>query len=226
MIWRLNLVCLLLLLPPASYLLGGWSAASTVRFDLSSAPSRLAAHVATGADELEPGVLETIQPEVYMLHSFATPGEEPVWLYIAFYSGYGAADAHDPAVCYPSQGWDLSQAKNREVSLEVDDSLVVQQFRVRQNRIEQRVVSWFQPAARWPQGGVVERALLVFDALIGRKEYAFVRLSTLVTEPGEASGEAAENRLLRMTAELAPWVRDVVTNARSTSVTKAAPDRP
>jgi hypothetical protein len=51
-------------------------------------------------------------------------------------------------------------------------------------------------------------------------------LSTLVVEPGEESGQAAEDRLLRMTAEFAPWVRDVVSNARSASVTKEAPPPP
>jgi EpsI family protein len=223
MIWRLSLVCVLLLLPPATYLIGGWSAASTVRFDLSDVPSQLGSHVVTAADEIEPDILAKIQPEVYLLQSFNAPGEEPVWVYAAFYTGYGTTGAHSPATCYPSQGWDVSRAHDREVALEVDDSLVVQQFRVTQNRTDQRVVYWFQPAIRWPQGGVAERALLVYDALRGRKEYAFVRLSTLVVEPGEESGQAAEDRLLRMTAELAPWVRDVVTSARSASETKDAP---
>ena len=48
MIWRLTLVCVLLLLPPATYLIGGWNAASTVRLYTKPGAARSLPFVAIG----------------------------------------------------------------------------------------------------------------------------------------------------------------------------------
>jgi hypothetical protein len=54
------------------------------------------------------------------------------------------------------------------------------------------VLYWFQPAGRWPLGAALEQLARVLDALAGRPQYAFVRLSAPADARFDGAGDLAE----------------------------------
>ncbi len=223
---RLGLVLLFLLLPPGAFLAGGWHAA-TLRgpFDLSDSPQRLAEHVATRDEPMDSRVLDALEPDAVLIRLYTARNEPPAWVYVTYYSGYGTTGAHDPAICYPSQGWDLSAPEEREVRLQNKESLTVSLFRVTQGQRRELVMHWFQPAWRWPRGSPEEPFLRVYEAFVGRKRYAFVRLSTPLATAQASEAQSAEQRLVRLASDLAPWVRQVLDRAVPVDSADARSDR-
>lgn len=204
---RLGLVFLFLLLPPGAFVSGGWSGNVATRFDISRPPDALADWI---DEKLDPRVLREIRPDEYLRrHDIAAEGSASS-VYVAFYSGYGTTSAHDPAVCFPSQGWDLSQVGYREVPLSNDESLTAQLFRATEGRHESLVLYWFQPAGRWTRGYPEEMLFRVYDAFSGRKQYAFVQLTTPLVTPTRSGGEAGQEVLEKLARDMAPWVRSVL----------------
>ncbi len=211
---RLGFVLLFLCLPPAAFLAGGWhSVATSARFDVSGAPQRLAGHVATVDQKLEAWALDVLEPDAYLQRHYRADDGSSAFLYTAFYSGYGTTGAHDPTICFPSQGWDLSRPHDREVQLPDGGSLIVNVFRAEQAGRAELVMYWFQPWGRWPGRSPVEPFRRVYEALAGRKRYAFVRLSIPVAGSQARDSESAEQLLISMAGDLAPWVRGALEGA-------------
>jgi len=219
---RLGLVVLFLLLPPGAFLLGGWSGNIATRFDISDPPDTLANAI---DERLDPYILRVIQPDKYLMRHLTGAEGSNSSVFVSFYSGYGTTGAHDPAVCYPSQGWELSQVGFREVPLPNDESLTASFFRATNGRDESLVLYWFQPAGRWSQGHPEEMFFRVFDAVSGRKRYAFVRLSTPLAMLAGSGSESAQELLLELAGDLAPWVRRVVDGELTGSPSDPRPGR-
>jgi len=200
---RLALVFLLLWLPIASFALGGWSAGGPLPFDAEDAPARIGAFVSVQDEPLEADVLEMLQPDSHVMRLYGARGAAPVWLYLASYSGRDTTGAHDPAVCYPSNGWDLHGLHDREVPLADGGALTARLLLAAQSGREELVLYWFQPVGRWPQPAPYEQMLRAYDGFAGRPQYVFVRLSTAL----EAGRDAGERVLVEFARELAPWLR-------------------
>jgi hypothetical protein len=82
-------------------------------------------------------------------------------------------------------------------------------LRVHLESFEQAVLYWFQPAGRWPAPSALEELLRVFDAMLGRPQYAFVRLVALT-----GSSPAETHDLTEFAASFAPAVRAQVEQVR------------
>ena len=159
---------------------------------------------------LSPEELTMLQPDGYAARLYAAPDRPPIWLYVAFYSRsspYGKG-AHDPAICYPAQGWEVLSTRSVAVALPRGEHLVGTLLRAHQGRVEQDVLYWFQPAERWPQGQAREQLARVWDALAGRPQYAFVRLAAM-----SPAGAGAERDLFEFASELGWPVRRALSPA-------------
>jgi EpsI family protein len=200
---RLALVLVLLWLPLATWAFGGWAASGALRFDATAAPAQVGAHRAVKDEPLEVDVLDMLKPDSYVMRLYTARGSAPVWLYLASYSGRDTTGAHDPAVCYPSTGWDLQGLRDREVELASGESLTSRLLLAAQSGREELVLYWFQPVGRWPSRAPFEQLLRAYDGFAGRPQYVFVRLSTEL-DHGQAAGEAM---LVEFARELAPWLR-------------------
>ena len=209
---RLGLVLAFLALPIALPVAGGLARSRALgAFELADAPRSLAGLASTGDSELDERVLREIEPSAYLMRSFSD-GHTQALAYVAFYTGFDSSGAHDPQVCYPSQGYDIGEI--RDVAVELGDGTRVwsKLFRARRGAYEEVVLHWFQPLDRWPAPPRFEPWVRMFQAFRGRKAYAFVRVSVEVGAGGVA---AAEERTLRMASELAPWSRRVLARAHS-----------
>jgi hypothetical protein len=96
--------------------------------------------------------------------------------------------------------------------------LHAQQLRFSKGLARQAVLYWFQPARRWPVNMGAEQLLRILDALEGRPQYAFVRLSAPST--GTSASDLAE-----FAVEIAPAIRGLVDRV-GTPALERAHDRP
>ena len=142
-------------------------------------PERIGAWRVTHEERLDPEVWAKIQPDAHLVRRYEAPDRLPIHVYVGLYGGRAAygKGAHEPEVCYPASGWEVVSSRSVEVPIDASQRLVATQLDLQQGHLEQVALYWFQPAERWPVAYVPEQVLLVLDALAGRPQYAFVRLS-------------------------------------------------
>lgn len=222
---RLVLVSAALLLPIATHHLIAVRATAVRRFDLGHIPTSLGSLELASEAELPADVLAMISPDAYTMRLYTDEKGPGIWAYLAFYSGSGSKAAHDPEVCYPAQGWDIARLRSREVTLADGKSLSAKLLAATLGPQEELVLYWFQPAGRWPRRTPVELALRGIDALEGRSQYAFVRLSTRIASADRDQRSAAEARLVEAARALAPAVRAAVDEGHALSAPRSASGR-
>ena len=110
--------------------------------------------------------------------------------------------AHDPAVCYPAQGWEIVGKGESELLMPDGGTLTASLFRAFKDGRYERVLYWFQPVGRWPDSPFPEAFRRVLDSVRGQPQYAFVRLST--AELGEGD---PEHRIREFARLIVPAVR-------------------
>lgn len=135
-----------------------------------------------------------LTPDAHVWRLYAAEGRAPIWAYVAVYLGRAgyAAGAHDPEVCYPAQGWEILGSRPCGVSIDRDERLPARLLHAHRGSAEQSVLYWFQPAGRWPAGGALEQLARILDAVAGRPQYAFVRLSAPTDARFDGEGDLAE----------------------------------
>jgi EpsI family protein len=171
-----------------------------LRFDATSAPQDLAHYRAVGDSPLEPEVLEMLEPDSYVMRLYRSERGPDAWLYLAGYSATDSTGAHDPAVCYPSQGWDLQEVHTISIPLASGESFTAKVLLASQAGQQELVLYWFQPIGRWPQSAPWEQLMRAYDGFAGRPGYVFVRISTQFND-------LAQPTLLELAQHLAPWIR-------------------
>ena len=178
---RLVAVVLGLLLPALA--LASWLAvlagAGATSIALPELPREIGPWTMTAESRLEPLVFEQIKPDEYLVRRYEAPERTPIWVYIGVYGGrasYGKG-AHDPKVCYPAQGWEIVRSQHIAVPLAGSQSLNSKLIDVQNGNTTQAALYWFQPAERWPLRESAEQLVHIIDAILGRPQYAFVRLS-------------------------------------------------
>jgi EpsI family protein len=209
---------LIALLIPAA-LLARWtqnSEAPNPFPEVPGLPSEVGPWQATQHRRLDDNVLAMIAPTSHLMQLYQAPGRTPIWLYVGVYAGragYGKG-AHDPEVCYPAQGWEILRSESFDVALRDSGTLRAKHLEAHKGAQKETVLYWFQPAKRWPAPDPGEQLLQIFDAVSGRPQYAFVRLSG----PTDG-GPAAKRDLAEFAERMALPIRVVVENER------APPDR-
>jgi EpsI family protein len=199
---RLALLLLAFLLPPAA--LGAWSTARGkpgAPVGLAAFPRTLGGWSLARVDALSAEEREMLAPDAYLAWQYEAAERLPVSLYVALYDGPSAdgKGAHDPALCYPASGWEVTGTRYVPVPLRGGGGLTAKLLVAQQGNSERMALYWFQPAGRWPGRQGFEQLARIGDALAGRQAFAFVRLSAPVE-----SGRDAEQALLDFAAE-AGW---------------------
>jgi EpsI family protein len=163
---------------------------------------------------LEPEIAEVVRARDYVLREYRGPGLPPIALYVAAYGSVRelGAGAHDPRLCYPAQGWEVLISEPAAIPLDDGPSLRVEEMVTRQERAEELVLFWIQPAERWPGPPALEQLLGLVDAISRGDRYAFVRLSAPSLDGG------ARTHLREFARELAPHVRGALQAAPPSAV--------
>lgn len=209
---RLTLVLAFALLPLLASRISDLRAGGGRDFEIDDVPARVGGFAFRGEQPLSGEVLSMLVPEWYTMRIYSDDAGHAIWMYVALYAGSETIGAHDPEVCYPAQGWRASDAVEQKIALASTEAPVVKVLSAALGGREDLVLYWFQPARRWSTSALPERLLRILDRLQGRPEYAFVRLSTELDSATDLGRLAAQERLNRFAAELAPWIRNAVTN--------------
>jgi len=180
-------------------------------YDARALPEQVGSHRLLREQPLDAEVVSMLEPESYTMRLYEDDRDSAVWVYFAIYSGTDTTGAHDPAVCYPAQGWDASAPEERGIDLPGGERMAVRAMGATLGRKEERVLYWFQPAARWPVFTPREQVQRILDGFAGHSQYGFVRLSTQVSAPTEEERRLADAKLAEVAIALAPSVRQAVT---------------
>lgn len=169
-----------------------------------SLPRELGPWTTSAETRLPDDVLAQIEPDAYLMRRYSASGRAPIWVYLALYAGragYGKG-AHDPEVCYPAQGWEVLGSTTAEIPVAGGRTFRARLLHVHNRGLRESVVYWFQPARRWSAPTAIEELLRVLDAVTGRPQYAFVRLSA----PSRTDAPVVDD-LIEFAAEVAPLIR-------------------
>ena len=171
-------------------------------------PDRVGEWSAVEDHELEPEVVEMLSPESYSMRFFEAEGRPGIWIYAAFYRGDGPSSPHDPLICYPAAGWSVSEDREEPLEIGNGEAFPVRFMRGELSGANEVVLYWRQPAKRWPRSMPAEYFLRLRDRVLGRPQYAFVRISLRRPTSLDGVPESDMAALRAAAAALAPWARE------------------
>ncbi len=130
---------------------------------------------------LQSDIQDALQLDDYLYRQF-TDGFNVITVYIGYYytkSKVGAA--HDPLVCFPGQGWELSNRDYRSIDLSSGlGKLSVDYATMQAGRNDRNTVLlyWFQAQDKTASDTLSQKIILLWKSIpTGLEENAFVRLS-------------------------------------------------
>jgi EpsI family protein len=157
----------------------------------------------------EDAVVEALAADDLLIRRYRR-GEDLVWLCVVYHRGrrYGA---HDPRVCYQSQGWLLDRERRVRVATPGGGSLEVNRFVVAR-RDDRRVVYywWATEGLATPDAGAFRARMALRGALRGALERttwgAFVRVEAQVRGGDDAAADRAAAGFAGHAAAMLPGV--------------------
>jgi EpsI family protein len=179
--------------------------------DLGAISRRVGEWESRGDLEMEQNVLDILRPDAYVSREYQAPSGERIYLFAQFH-GTNRWGAHQPEVCFTSQGWTIEYEKltsTMERALPGTE-VSANRFLARKGSLTQLVLYWwfssgnFQTASRTAQ--MIEALKTqVFTGKGGGN--GFIEVSMPV-RPGHEVED--EELLRRFAAELVPLVAAVI----------------
>jgi len=133
----------------------------------------------TSKNRLSLNVIEALNLDDYMFQTYSS-GAVPVTLYVGYYfSGEKIGAAHDPQVCYPGQGWTLSNKKQKTFHLKDGEKINYSSIIAELDGKKELIVYWFQIDSETADNTLSQKIFLFKNKLFQHGESsAFVRIST------------------------------------------------
>ena len=147
---------------------------------LSQAFSDIKGWKSDGSMPLNQRIVKSLQLDDYVNQKYSN-GNEAVSLYIGYYlttKKIGAA--HDPLVCFPGQGWVLSNIHKGELSLnfEPDVAITYSIMIAQRNTEKQLIIYWFQSFDKTNSNTLSQKIVSFLKKVLNdREDNAFVRIS-------------------------------------------------
>jgi EpsI family protein len=127
--------------------------------------------------ELDPGVINALELDEYANGAFSN-GKANVNLYVGYYhTSKKVGAAHSPLVCYPGQGWILSDRANEDISVKGSEVHLARLIASR-GEVRHLVIYWFQSYDKTSPGTFSQKIKIILAKIMRKKEdNAFVRIS-------------------------------------------------
>ena len=136
-----------------------------------------------GFSPFDQKIVDALELDDYANQSY-TKGQDIVSLYIGYYlTTKKVGAAHDPLVCFPGQGWALTDKKSGELILnqETDNSLSYSSMIAQRGLQKELVIYWFQSYDRTNPDTLSQKiSSLLGKILNNREDNAFVRVSVAI----------------------------------------------
>lgn len=153
---------------------------------LDQCPMQLAGLPGTDLD-LEQTVLDDLRPDGILSRRYDRPDGVPVWLVIVYFEN-ARTRAHDPQLCYRSQGFQVTDLPELPVDTALG-TIPLQVFEAKRGARTEKVSHFWYTAGQTAIGEMQAfRDNMFLQGLLKNRSFgAFVRISTLETSrPGEA----------------------------------------
>jgi EpsI family protein len=152
---------------------------------LSRALSNIKGWTQGEAVPLSPQIVEALELDDYVNQSYFN-GQERVFLYIGYYfTTKKVGAAHDPLVCFPGQGWVVSDRQKGELSLNRNPTASISYTTMIVQRGEERqlILYWFQSYDQASADTFSQKVASLWKKLRHQgQDNAFVRISTPVAD--------------------------------------------
>jgi EpsI family protein len=146
--------------------------------------------------DLSQTVLDDLDPDDYLIRRYDRPDGYPVWLVIVYFQN-ARLGAHDPELCYRSQGFQVRDLPAGELATAIG-AVPFRSFLAHKGSRRELVHCFWYTAGRQALADVKGwRDRMFFQGLRSNRSFgAFVRVSTLVGED-PAAGARAMQEVLR-----------------------------
>jgi len=134
----------------------------------------------SGFDPLEEQIIDVLYLDDYVNMNFSN-GKEIISLYVGYYlSNKKVGAAHDPLVCFPGQGWKISNKSTEKLQLTSfgDESISYSIMVGSLGQQKELIVYWFQAYDTANNSTLSQKLSLLFNRILHKGEdNAFVRLT-------------------------------------------------
>jgi EpsI family protein len=147
---------------------------------LSQALSDIKGWTLDGKTPLDPRIVKSLKLDDYVNQTYAN-GNKTVSLYIGYYlTTKKVGAAHSPLVCYPGQGWVLSNIKKGELSLnpEPDETIFYSTMIAQRSKEKVLIIYWFQSFDKTNPDTLSQKIASLWRKIsVHGEDNAFVRVS-------------------------------------------------
>ena len=165
-----------------------------------------------GFSPFDQKIVDALELDDYVNRSY-TKGQDIVSLYIGYYhTTKKVGAAHDPLVCFPGQGWALTDKKSGELILnqETDNSLSYSSMIAQRGLQKELVIYWFQSYDRTNPDTLSQKiSSLLGKILNNREDNAFVRITTPI---GEKSIYESQETIFKFIKDFYPVFLEYIKN--------------
>jgi EpsI family protein len=131
----------------------------------------------SGLIQIDRRIVNELKLDGYV-NNFFSNSEGVVSLYIGYYlSSQKVSAAHSPLVCFPGQGWDLSDFKEKSVKVG-DHTVNLMRIIATAPERKELLIYWFQAYEKTSPGEFLQKINTLLAKFIdGREDNAFVRVT-------------------------------------------------
>ncbi len=157
-----------------------------------------------GFSPFDQKIVDALELDDYANQSY-TKGQDIVSLYIGYYlTTKKVGAAHSPLVCFPGQGWVLSDKKSGELILnqETDNSLSYSSMIAQRGQQKELVIYWFQSYDKTNPDTLSQKISSLWKKILNnREDNAFVRITTPI---GEKSISESQETIFKFIQDFYP----------------------
>lgn len=147
------------------------------KLSLSQALSDIKGWKSNGSTPLDPRIVKSLKLDDYVNQTYSN-GNNTVSLYIGYYlTTKKVGAAHSPLVCFPGQGWVLSDVEEKSLKIGKASIHLLDMLAAR-GQSKELVLYWFQAYDRTSPGTFLQKIYTLWAKFIHhREDNAFVRVS-------------------------------------------------
>ena len=139
----------------------------------------------SGYTPLDPKIVESLKLDDYANQNYSD-GNVTISLYIGYYfTTKKVGAAHDPLVCFPGQGWVVSDTQKDKIVLNPKpaDSISYSSMIAHRGLQKELIIYWFQSYDKTNPGTLSQKTTSLYQKVFHhREDNAFVRISTPIEE--------------------------------------------
>lgn len=156
---------------------------------LSKALKKINDWTYNGSSEMGQDIVDALELDDY-INSYYSKDDKSISLYIGYYfTSKKVGAAHSPLVCFPGQGWILSENEQRILVINKGKNVNFKTMVITRGSDKQLILYWFQAFDKTSPGTFMQKIYVFWNGFHhSREDNAFIRIS--VTMGDKDSDEA------------------------------------